>query len=872
MTPTLRKTLTSFLLFGLGGFASAVLVLSAVYLYLSPNLPSVESIRDVRLQTPLKIYSTDGKLIGEFGEKRRDPASIEEVPQPLIDALLAAEDADFFSHQGVSIRGLARAFKELITTGKRGSGGSTLTMQLTRNVFFSLEKKFSRKFNEIILAMKLERELSKDEILELYMNYMYLGNRAYGVKAAAQAYYGKELKDLSTAQMAMIAGSFQLPSTKNAIANAEWAKERRNWILSRMKKLGSVTQEEYQAAIDEPVTATYHGSPLDISAPYVAELAREKTIRSFGLQAYTEGYSVYTTVDSRLQIAAQEALIKGLHAYDARHGYRGPEQQLPLQLLSNLLEKPEAEVETTEGENKTAQNLNDEQLEEQIETAPLPLKNEAHPWLAQLNDIPDYGDLIAAAVTGIDDTGATLLFKDGSYAKLLWENGIAQARPYINENARGAKPSGTADVLAVGDVIRVQANADQQWTLSQLPAAQAALISLNPSNGAILSVVGGYNFYENNFNRATQAYRQPGSGLKPFIYATGLEKGMTAASLINDSPITLSASDYEGTWRPRNDDGKFYGPMRLRRALYLSKNLVSVRVMQQLGIANAVNALERFGFDRKSLARDLSLSLGNASVTPEKMAEAWSIFANGGHRVNAHLIDRVVDHDNNIIYEALPDTVCDDCDSRSPHYTILEPTIESDINDPDFDANAFSLPIALKRSLGLLEEGDYPRAAKVMDDQVAFIMDSILKDVIQKGTGRSARSLKRSDLGGKTGTTNGPNDSWFNGYSRDVATAVWVGFDQNTPLGDREYGGTAALPIWIDYMAEALKDTRSKHKPQPEGVVTVKIDPDTGQRARIDDPDAIFEYFRTEYAPELEPETGAGTEQTQQEIISEEIF
>lgn len=844
MNKTLKRTFFISLICILVAVSGAAIALSASYLYLSPNLPSVESIREVKLQTPLRIYSTDGKLIGEFGEKRRIPTKLENIPEFLIGALLSAEDADFYSHSGVSLRGLARAASELIITGERGSGGSTLTMQLTRNVFLSLEKKFIRKFNEILLSLKLERELTKDEILELYLNYMFLGKRAYGVQAAAQVYYGKELSELSLAQQAMIAGLFKGPSVQNPIVNPERAIERRNWILGRMATLGYINEQELELAKSEAVTAEYHGNQLEFHAPYVAELAREKAIRTFGLEAYTEGYQVYTTIASELQDSAQRAIVKGLDAYTERHGYLGPEQQLELPELVD------------EG---ALQALSEKILER-----------------------PQIGNSQPALVLEVGDNHAELLLGSSELVTLTWENGLSDARRYLSENTRTSRPATASDVVNPGDIIRIKLNEEGIWQLTQIPKAQAALVSIDPDNGAILAMVGGYDFNASNFNRATQAYRQAGSSLKPFIYATAIENGLTPATLINDSPIVVKDADYEGTWRPKNDGDKFYGPMRLRKGLYLSRNLVSIRLLQQMGIRTATDALTRFGFSKSALPRDLSLALGNSSVTPLDMATAWAIFANGGYKVDAHLIHRVTDLEGNIVYEALPKSVCVDCDNETESdeaalparlaTSIGESDAEIGESDADFDEGIFEFPINLKRMLGLLEPRDYPRAPKVLDDQVSFLMDSILKDVIQRGTGRKARSLNRADLGGKTGTTNGPNDAWFSGYSRDIVTTTWLGFDQNTPLGNSEYGGSAALPIWIDFMKIALRDRPAKTRPQPPGIVAVKIDADTGERARIDDPDGIFEYFRMENVPKLQEDSGTDSNEVFDNYYSEDIF
>lgn len=807
--------------------------MASIYLYLSPNLPSVASIKEVRLQIPLRIYSADNKLIGEFGEKRRTPISLDKIPQPFIDALLAAEDAQFYAHNGVSIKGLLRAVAQIITTGKKGSGGSTLTMQLTRHVFLTLDQTFSRKFNEILLALKIEKELSKNEILELYVNYMFLGKRAYGINSAAQIYYGKPLNELSLAQLAMIAGLFQGPSTQNPIVNPERATERRNWILGRMLTLKLITNQDYDTAYNAPVTAEYHESEFDAYTPYVAELAREKTIRSFGLEAYTNGYSVYTTIDSQSQMAAQEAIAQGLINYDMRHGYRGAEHTI----------SPPVSTET---ETETDYTY----------------------WTSALKDIPDYGKLVAAAVTNTTDTHATVIDKNGHLIQLELETDLQWARPYISENTRGATPKTVTDVVNIGDIIRIK-KVNDRWQLSQIPDAQAALVALNPNNGAIISIVGGFDFNHSNFNRATQALRQPGSNFKPFIYTSALENGMTPATLINDAPVVFDDSALESTWRPENESGKFYGPTRLRTALYRSRNLVSIRVLQSIGINPAIKTIEKFGFDSTKLPRDLSLSLGTHAVTPIDIASGYAVFANGGHKIGPHLINKIVDTDNNVIYQSYPDTVCNDCTTAEHNSLTDHSTV---IDDPDFTPDPFIFPLDIKSRLNILTQSDYPKAPRVIDERVTFIMDTILQDVINRGTGTKAKQLGRSDLAGKTGTANGPTDVWFSGYNKKLVASVWLGLDQNTPLGRSEFGSTAALPIWIDFMKTALKDVPNTPRSQPPGIVSMRINPTTGKRARADERDAIFEYFRTENTPKEEANPSSNTINNIEKSMTEDIF
>lgn len=876
-----KKLLTTTAWLLLAGTGGSIMVLSSFYLYLSPKLPSVESIRDYKLQTPLRVYTSDGKLIGEFGEKRRKPITFEEIPQTFLDALIATEDADFYTHNGVSFKGLLRAVSQLLLTGRKGSGGSTLTMQLTRHVFLSLKQTYSRKFNEILLALRIEDELTKEEILELYVNLMFLGKRAYGIEAAAEVYYGKSIDELSLAQHAMLVGVFKGPSTLNPIANPTRAQERRDYILGRMKKLEYIDQAQYSAAVKEPVVARYHGSKVEIHAPYVAEMARKKAIRSFGKKVYTDGYRVYTTVESSLQVKAQDAVVDGLITYDERHGYRGPEQTLSTEGLEIIT----APAEPKAGESAQEESGTTGEQEPAGPSLHLSEDWDSQEWETALAAIPDYGGLLAASVIGTSDKTLDILFANGTRGKILWDDGLSSARSYLSEDSRGPKPKRASEVANIGDIIRVNEQ-DGRWHLKQVPSAQAALVAVAPRNGAILSLVGGFDFSHSAFNRAIQAQRQPGSNFKPFIYTAALENGLTPSTIINDAPIVLDDSQLENTWRPENAGGKFYGPTRLRKALYLSRNLVSIRVLRSIGINNAIKGLEKFGFDPKTLQKDLSLSLGTHAVTPLDIAAGYAIFANGGFRVDPYMVQRILDLEGRTLYEALPATVCRDCDKDQQHL-VLNTQARQEIerqgvdqlgnqgaptNSPyDFADDAFGLSFDLKSLLGILEPEDYPTAPKVIDDQVAYIIDSMLRDVIKRGTGTKAKRLGRRDLAGKTGTTNGPLDAWFSGYNGHIVTTTWVGFDQNSPLGRFEYGGTAALPIWIDFMSTALKGKPESRRARPPGIVEVRINPETGKRAKIGDPDAIFEIFRTANVPEIEEDSAENPYETE-EVISEGLF
>ena len=817
----LIKPLALLALLGTGGF---LVVASCLYLYLSPKLPSVEELKEIELQIPLRIYSQDLKVIAEFGEKKRSPVSFDEIPQPMIDAFLAAEDDGFFEHSGIAVTGLLRAASELITTGRIRSGGSTITMQVARNFFLSNRQEFTRKFNEILLAFKIEEGLTKQEILSLYTNKIYFGNRAYGIGAAANVYYGKKLNQLTLAQSAMIAGLPKAPSAYNPIANPERALVRRNWILRRMLSLDNITEEQYQAALQEPDQASYHGSISELSAAYVAEMVRQQVVDKFGLKAYTEGYSAITTVDSIMQKQGVEALQSGILAYDQRHGYRGPEKSAVAQ----------------------------------------------EEWAELLSKTTTFGILEPVIVSAVADDHLTLLNRDGEFEALNWLDGLKDLRLYKTVNARSAPISSATELFSPGDLIRIVRRVDNSPTLAQMPEVQAALVALNPEDGAIRTLVGGFDFRSSRFNRVTQALRQPGSNFKPFIYATALNSGFTPASIINDAPVVFNDKNLEDMWRPENDGGKFYGPTRLREALYRSRNMVSIRLLRRMGIDRTLEGLQAFGFDTGDMPLDLSLALGSHALTPLKVASAYNILANGGYSVSPYLLDTVIDRDGNIIYEATPKTVCNSCDVESDErrenlsatditaYSAnvnavdlqLEELLNSLANESIAEEERQSLEV-IKRALQQRPTDIVkPSADRVINKQTAFLIDSMLKDVILRGTGVKAKLLKRTDLAGKTGTTNGPRDAWFSGYSPHLTVTTWVGFDNNAKIGRNEYGGSAALPIWIDFARPALEGKPNIERPQPDGIVMVKIDAKTGKRVAPNQ-QGIFEFFRSENVPDL---------------------
>ncbi len=778
--------------------ASAIFIaISGTILYITPKLPEVEILSDIKLQTPLRVYTNNGLLISEFGDKKRTPVTMNEIPEQLKEAFLSAEDADFYSHNGISIKGLSRAFYEAVTQSNVQTGGSTITQQVAKNYFLTPERTVIRKAREMLLALQMEKTLTKDKILELYLNKIFLGNRSYGVAAAAQVYYGKQLDELTLAQSAMIAGLPKAPSSSNPVRNPEKALGRRNWILLRMLTLGHISQDQYDMAISEHLSAKKHGVEIEAYAPYIAEMARQRLASLLGEDAINDGYSIYTTIDPAMQSAADKAVKTGLEAYDARHGYRPPTARLD--------------------------NISGKTIEER-------LKKEQR-----------IGHVQPAIVIAVNDTNAYIQLQDNRQVEILWDNGLSTARPYINENQRGKIPKNTADILSVGDLVRVTEN-DGQWHLSQIPDIEGALVALDPYNGAIRALVGGYDFYKSKFNRATQARRQMGSNMKPFIYASAISKSLTAASIINDAPIVFHDNNLENTWRPTNDGGRFLGPTRLRVGLYRSRNLISIRVLKQVGINYARNYATRFGFKKKELPHDLSLALGTASFPPLQTARAYAVFANGGFLIEPYLIERITDSENNAVYESNPAIACEAC---------MENTGVENSSD-QLISNLAARDIVTD-SLNYTAKNTYRYAKRVISKQDAFIVDSILRDVTQKGTGwRAGKALKRTDISSKTGTTNGPTDAWFSGYHPKLVAVSWVGFDDNSDLGNREYGGTAALPIWVDFMRPALKGFPHVPLKAPEGVVSVLIDKTTGTRASPGQPNTMFEYFRESRIPQLE--------------------
>lgn len=796
----------------LAAFLATTLAAAAVVWYLIPGLPAVDALRDMRLQVPMRVYTSDGVLIGEFGEKRRIPVRLTEVPDLVVKAFLDAEDDRFYEHPGVDWQGIIRATASELRRGDRGQGGSTITQQVARAYFLSPEKTYIRKVREMLLALKIEKELSKDEILALYLNTIFLGQRAYGIGAAAQVYYGKRLSELSLAEVATIAGIPPAPSAYNPVTSPKEALRRRSYVLRRLFEKQHISREQYDVAMAEPIETRVHGLRLEAEAPDVAEMVRQQMVEKYGEEAaMTSGYRVYTTVDSTLQAAATRALRGALMDYDRRHGYRGAERHVDLPADSTVSQCQQV-----------------------------------------VQGVPALGGLQAAVVTRVDEQKVSACTAMHGTIEIGWR-GMSWAAPYIDKDHRGRAPRKAADILKVGDVIRVQldvtaneedakdakaaksgaeARRDDEpgWRLVQVPVVQGALVSISASDGAIQAMVGGFDFQQSKFNRVTQALRQPGSNFKPFLYSAALDAGFTPASLINDAPVVFdSPGGANPTWRPENYGGEYNGPTRLREALSASRNLVSIRLLSAVGIDYVADYARRFGFPNERLPRDLALALGSGVATPLEVVRGYSVFANGGYLVDPYLIRRVETSDGVLVMEADPVRVCAECETvASTSSAAVDPMLR---------------PARI--------------APRVIGAENAWMMNSMMQDVIRVGTGRRALALKRKDLAGKTGTTNEQRDAWFSGFNAKVATTVWVGFDQVQPLGKDETGARAALPMWIDYMAVALEDMEEATMPQPQDLVTVRIDPDTGNLARSSDADAVYETFRTDDIPMQESDDAA---------------
>ena len=805
------------MLLGLGavGAVGVSAGIIGAYYFVQPGLPAAETIRHIPLQVPLRIFSRDGHLISEIGKRRRIPITFDEVPEHVVNAFVAAEDRRFFVHPGVDYRGILRGIVQYLIRGEAASGGSTLTQQLARDYFLSRERKLTRKLREAFLAYKIEQEFSKQQIMALFLNKMFFGQRAYGVAAASQVFFNKTLSELNVAEAATLAGILPAPSRYNPVFSAANAEIRRSYVLGRMHDLDYIDDSAYAEAMMFPMESKMHGAAIELNAPYVAEMVRSDMLKRYGEDAYSAGYSVVTSLDSRLQRAANYALRNGLLEFTRRRGFRSP--LTTVELTANTLALP-------------------------FDEWPLDVREPLQQYAP--------GGLSVVLVTATaEDNSATIRFRGGGEATLPWA-GISWAKPFIDRENTGPDPETVTEVLGVGDIIYVMPTANDSWALAKLPEAQGAVVSIDPGDGAIVALIGGFDFTISKFNRARQAYRQPGSSFKPFIYSAALEHGNTLATVILDAPVVIRSAELEAVWRPLNYSGRFYGPTRMREALVRSRNLVSVRLLLfETGIGNAVRHIAKFGFGDAALPRNGSLALGGGQTSPLDMAQGYATLANGGHQVQPYVLDAIFGPDGNTLYRAEPAIVCDRCVANAPVAGFNDDLIE------EMSLEEMAVVIETYMPDATISPELYEGiniAPQAITLQNAFLVQDMMRDVVRRGTGRRALVLGRKDLSGKTGTSNDRRDAWFGGFNADLATIVWVGYDDDLPLGPGEEGSRTALPIWIEFMRIALAGVPENQMPMPEGIVSVLIDRDTGCPARAGQDNTTFEVFREEHVPECE--------------------
>ena len=770
-----------------------------VYLYFAPEIPSSSEVASVELQVPLKIFTKDGKLIGEFGEIHRTKLKFEEIPDTFVKAFLAAEDSDYFNHTGVDILSLVRAAYQFLREGEIVSGGGTITMQVARNYVLTKERTFERKLKEIFTALKIDFSFTKEEIFELYVNQIFLGNRAYGIKAAAEIYYDKNLEDLNLAQYAMIAALPKAPSRINPLINPRKAINRRNYVLRRMLALEFIDQTQFDVASSAPVTASFSGISPEVEADYLAEEIRKYIIKNYGLSAYKDGYQVFSTIDSSYQTAAREAVEEGIEDYEERHGFEKPENHEYL-LPKSFKNRSEFFYAFAYDPFSYLDKFGIE----------LEAKNPFYKAMEFLEQQAEFKNFKPAILISVEDERLLTLNREGKIENILLANLTKSIRPRINENRKDKKLTNFSEFFESGDLVWLSkdSNQNKSITLSIHPKVQSALVSLNPSSGEILALVGGYNFRNSQFNRAIQAKPQLGSNFKPFLYAAAFENGFSPASIIVDSPLVFDDQNLEEIWRPRNASGKFYGPTRLREALVQSRNVVSVKLLQEVSIKDAKESLEKFGFYKEELPNDLSLALGSYGASPLKNAELFSIFANGGKKVVPYFIDRILFPDGNEI------NFSEEKKSKTGDY------LSQWFGTDEREADNFSI-----------------------DPRIAFMINDILKEAAQRGTGRKINELGRKDFAAKTGTSNDAESTWFTGFNENILTTVWFGYDNPSSLGNNEFGSTTSLPIWLNYKKQII-DTIPKGKfKKPSGLIARKINLETGELAKPEDERVKFELF-----------------------------
>ncbi|WVD60338.1 transglycosylase domain-containing protein [Orbus mooreae] len=873
------KVIKFILKFIVGCILSGMVVAIVGYFYYSQDLPDVVQLKDVRLQTPMQVLSSDGELIATFGERRRMPLKYDDMPPVLLNAVIATEDSRFYDHYGVDPVGILRAVYIGLKNHSFSQGGSTITQQVAKNFFLTPEKSIGRKIREMILAIRMEKELSKEEIIALYLNMINFGSRAYGVGSAAYTFFGKDAKDLTLSEAALLAGLPNAPSAYNPIYHPEKALQRRNWVLHRMLDQNFINQQEYEAAIADPLDVSYNVPQIAFSAPYVAEMARQFMYDKFGENAYTDGYKVYTTITKADQMAATNAITNNVINYDIRHGYRGPER-------------------TLWKANETAWD------KEKIMSA--------------LGNYMCYNELCPAVVVDSNDTKATAITSDGEQITIPYE-GVKWARAYINDSQQGPLPTTVSSVVKEGQQIWVRKN-NNQWQLAQIPSINAALVSINADNGQIKALIGGFNYNISKFNRATQAIRQIGSTIKPFIYTAALDKGLTMSTMLNDAPIMRSNAGSE-VWRPKNSPAVYQGPLRLRVGLSLSKNVMMVRALRAIGVNYAADYLERFGFPKDNISRHESLALGSASFTPLQVTRAYATIVNGGYLITPYLIERIDYSEGGTIYQHTPEIACHDClvdlsyekkdNTQAANLANVENAIQSTGSDepeqsklkaednmllPSSDIkfeNLINPDGTLAHPVDESKNNQSNYAPHVISSEVAFIMKDAMKSTVWgepngnwTATAWRSKALGRKDIGGKTGTTNASKDVWFAGFGANIVTVVWLGFDDHRrelgkarrdTLSDNSYisaegGAVTANPVWNDYMKVALKDIPEQQDIKPASVIPVLIDRKTGLLAPQPGPDSIMEYFIEGTEPTKYPTTEVGTKVTDADGNTSELF
>lgn len=867
------------------GCALGLALVVGIYFYIKPDLPSVDVLKDVQLQTPMRIYTHDGKLISQYGVKRRVPLTLDEIPLALQEAVIATEDSRFYDHVGIDPIGMMRAAVNLIATGEKQQGASTLTMQMARDFFLTREKTYIRKIREVFIAWHMEQLLSKQEILELYLNKVALGHRSFGVGAAAQVYYGKDISELTLAEVATIAGLPQAPSVLNPISRPDRSVERRRIVLLRMLDEGYITRSEFDEASNAPVTARKHGAKIELNAPYLADVIYNEMIEVYGKEeAETGGYHVYATASYATQKAAQDAVVRNIHDYDERHGYRGPIGQMwiapePEEVVITVSEDGEADAELL----ATMTELLDTPIEPELEKPDLPVSDEE--IVATLEGISAISPLVPAVVTYVNELDVEVVYLNQEFnltAQTIDWDGLSWARAYISDSKQGPDPEAAADVAVAGSIVWIRKQ-EGAWRLSQVPDVSGAFVALDPFDGAVEAIVGGYSFSQSQFNRATQAKRQVGSNIKPFIYSAALANGYTLASVINDAPINQWDASTGVAWRPQNSPPEYDGPVRMRYALGRSKNVVSVRLLRGVGLEQVVNYLSQFGFDRDEIPRDETVSLGSGSHTPLEVVRGFAAFANGGFLVQPYFTSHIKNDQGEVLWTANPVVACDPCETE-PKETV-EPLSETDLEA--LLAAEFS-----QMSDSLAPEDQTPdkpkliSAERVISEHNAFLTADMMRTAVRAngswtnktywmGTGWRARNiLQRTDIGGKTGTTNDSRDTWFSGFAPGLVATSWVGFDnmsrqlgrtsrnQNlinmnpekfnwigNALINGEDGAKAAQPAWIRFMQVVLDGVEPQPMASPDGLMRVRIDRTTGLLTNRTDHTSMFEYFMPDTLP-----------------------